>query len=46
MDELRKDILKEAEILEVGESNSDPPELPSSDLVVPTASLLMGFNEF
>ena len=46
LDELRKAILKEAEILEVGESNSDPPELPSSDLVVPTVSLLMGFNEF
>ena len=44
LDELRKAILKEAEILEAGQSNSDPPELPSSDPAIPTASFLTSFN--
>ena len=44
LDELRKAILKEVEILEAGRSNSDLPELPSSGPVIPTASFLMGLN--
>ena len=44
MDELCKAILKEVEILEAGRSNSDLPELPSSDPAIPTASFLTSFN--
>ena len=45
LDELRKAILvKEVEILEAGKSNSDPPELPSCDPVIPTASFSTSFN--
>ena len=44
MDELRKAILKEVEVLEAGQSNSDPPGLPSSDPAIPTASFLTSFN--
>ena len=41
---LRKAILKEEEILKAARSNSDPPELPSSDPAIATASILMIFN--
>ena len=44
LDELRKAILKEVEVLEAGQSNSDPPGLPSSDPAIPTASFLTSFN--
>lgn len=45
LDELRKAILKEVEVLEAGQSNSDLPELPSSDPAIPTASFLTSFNQ-
>ena len=44
LDELRKAILKEVQILEAGRSNSDLPEFPSSDPAIPTASFLTSFN--
>ena len=44
LDELRKAILKEVEVLEAGQSNSDSPGLPSSDPAIPTASFLTSFN--
>ena len=44
MNELRKAILKEREIFKVGRSNSHPPEFPSSDRAIPTASFLISFN--
>ena len=44
LDELRKAILKEVEVLEAGQSNSDPSGLPSSDPAIPTASFLTSFN--
>ena len=44
LDELHKAVLKEVEVLEAGQSNSDPCGLPSSDPAIPTASFLTSFN--
>lgn len=39
-------ILKEVEILEAGQSNSDLPELPSFDPAIPTAEFLINSNPY
>ena len=45
LDEIREAILKEVEKLEAGQSDSKFPELPSSNLTIPTASFVMSSNQ-